>query len=69
MREIAVRLRFIGIDMLSYAVVGIPMLLALFLPVLRAKGREKRWLLILFSLYLAAVTASVSRGYRPSSRT
>ena len=59
MREIAVRLRFIGIDMLSYAVVGIPMMLALFLPVLRTRGREKRWLLVLFSLYLAAVWSAV----------
>ena len=55
MREIAFRLRFIGIDMLSYAVVGIPMMLALFLPVLRTKGREKRWLLALFSLYLSLI--------------
>ena len=59
MREIAVRLRFIGIDMLSYAVVGIPMMLVLFLPVLRTRGREKRWLLVLFSLYLAAVWSAV----------
>lgn len=59
MREIAVRLRFIGIDMLSYAVVGIPMMLVLFLPVLRTRGREKRWLLMLFSLYLAAVWSAV----------
>lgn len=59
MREIAVRLRFIGIDMLSYAVVGIPMMLVLFLPVLRTQGREKRWLLVLFSLYLAAVWSAV----------
>ena len=59
MQDMIVRLMLLGIDMLSYAVVGIPMLLALFLPVLRAKGREKRWLLILFSLYLAAVWSAV----------
>lgn len=59
MQEIAVRLCFVGIDMLSYAVVGIPMMLALFLPVFRTRGREKRWLLVLFSLYLAAVWSAV----------
>lgn len=59
MREITDRLRFIGIDTLSYAVIGIPMLLFLFLPVLRTKTRGKRWLIILFSLYLSAVWSAV----------
>ena len=59
MAEVISRLCFIGIDMLSYAVVGIPMMLMLFLPVFRTRNRKKRWLLMLFSLYLAAVWSAV----------
>lgn len=59
MRDMLDGLTLLGIDMLSFGVVGIPMLLGLFLPVLRTKSREKRWLLILFSLYLAAVWSAV----------
>ena len=59
MAEVISRLCFIGIDMLSYAVVGIPMMLMLFLPVFRTRDRKKRWLLMLFSLYLAAVWSAV----------
>ncbi len=59
MAEVISRLCFIGIDMLSYALVGIPMMLMLFLPVLRTRDREKRWLLVFFSLYLAAVWSAV----------
>ena len=50
MRDMLDGLTLLGIDMLSFGVVGIPMLLGLFLPVLRTKSQEKRWLLILFSL-------------------
>ena len=59
MRDMLDGLTLLGIEMLSFGVVGIPMLLGLFLPVLRTKSREKRWLLILFSLYLAAVWSAV----------
>lgn len=55
----ALRFLFIGIDILSYAVVGIPMMLILFLPVFRTRGIKKVLLMLLFSLYLAAVWSAV----------
>ena len=49
MAEVISRLCFTGIDILSFAVVGIPMMLVLFLPVLRTGDRKKRRLLMVFS--------------------
>ena len=59
MAKVISRLCFTGIDILSFAVVGIPMMLVLFLPVLRTGDRKKRRLLMVFSLYLAAVWSAV----------
>ena len=59
MAEVISRLCFTGIDILSFAVVGIPMMLVLFLPVLRTGDRKKRRLMMVFSLYLAAVWSAV----------
>lgn len=48
-----------GIDLTSFASVGIPVLLVLLLPVLRVRSARKRLALIIFSLYLAAVASLV----------